>query len=288
MAAALCLDENPFIVSNPTIFQQPVLNATVRKIGPVAKRALLELAAALLVNVGVMAFSATPLSLPLLSVAILTAFIAVILKTSWQLYVQKNTGSTVVSDTGVHLARMSLMNVCGLAGPNIAIHEGGHALAALSLFRQAQPEIRISPFRGGQTSFVVSEGVSKLGKLFGEKGSLLFVGAAGMMASTIFAMIEFATAFAIQDQFPKISQFLTYHGISQLLNEIIYGITALIMHIPDLSHDFVRLWELGGIHPIIPIALMIALPLLELSIFKIVQLRKQANRISNAATAVFV
>ena len=36
----------------------------------------------------------------------------------------------------------------------------------------------------------------------------------------------------------------------------------------ELAHDFVSMWKFGGIHPIIPISMMVSLPLFELAILK--------------------
>jgi hypothetical protein len=56
---------------------------------------------------------------------------------------------------------------------------------------------------------------------------------------------------------------LNCHAFSQILNDVIYGFTALSSKVFNPAHDFVNLWKISGIHPLIPIALMIGLPLIQ-------------------------
>lgn len=258
----------------------------------IAAKALAELAIALSLNLAVMAFFATPLTIPLFTSALAGAMVSVIVKTAWDLYRSKKNPEQAQAPTPIldkaadTTAKLSLINTVGLAGPNVAIHEAGHAAAAMAFFKDAKPEIKIFPFRGGQTSYTISNGMTKLGKLLGERGAILFGAAAGMMASTIFAMIEFGAAFGLKEKYPRISEFMNIHAVCQLLNEVVYGATAFLASRFDFSHDFVYLWRAGGIHPLIPIALIIALPLLELWIFHMIEARRKANKVNSTAASI--
>lgn len=164
---------------------------------------------------------------------------------------------------GERLGKLSVINVLGLAGPAYLIHESGHALAALSTLKRAAPAIHVTPFKGGMTRFQSQGGLTALGKVFGLPGTLLGITAAGIAASTLFALMEFAIAYFTEESHPSVSQFLRSQGVCQILNEVCYGLSWYTSSSYNFSHDFVRLNVLGGIHPLIPVALMILAPLVE-------------------------
>lgn len=270
--------------------------ATVQKICKVAGRALAEVAISFTINVAVMMCFATPLSIPLVTTALIGAFAGVVVSTAWELYRQNKaqplpkTDAELKHELGTQnaerLARFGMTNLAGLSGPNIAIHECGHALGAVSFFKNSHPKIDVFPFRGGQTSYQISYGLTKLGKFLGEHRSLLVTAGAGMMISTVFAMLEFGLAHGISGSYPTVSEWMNYHAISQLMNEVVYGLTAFLVSRFDLTHDFVYLWKVGGIHPLIPIALMIALPLAEICLLKWLSSRKKAQAIQKKALPI--
>jgi hypothetical protein len=257
------------------------------KIWSVAGKAFLEISIVLAINCAVITFIAIPMTIPILTSALISGIVTCAVKTALELYLQRKDKEQRIKesvDNVQHLARISLIDTIGLAGPNIAIHEVGHAAAVLTCFRNPQPEIHILPFKGGMTGYTISNGLTRLGKFLGNHHSLMFVAAGGMLASTIFALFEFAIADKIKDIYPMISQFMNYHAILQLFGEVLYGITAFVASKTDLSHDFVHLWMTGGIHPLIPIALIIALPLAEIALMKCLAWRKKAESIQNAVS----
>ena len=74
---------------------------------------------------------------------------------------------------------------------------------------------------------------------------------------------------------PRISEFLTCHGLCQLLDTILYcSITAWNSSKEVVLHDSMLLWKLGGIHPLATLACAIALPLAELALFAYLRGRK--------------
>lgn len=168
-----------------------------------------------------------------------------------------------LSDSVRSIPQLALVNILNLTGPYFVIHEGGHALAALTLFRQASPEISFTPFRQGVTSFVVSSGLTQLGAHLGRRISLLAVAAAGIVCSTVVALIEFAISHHFQDKFPNLCHWLDLHAKAQILHDLLYCFSAFAASKMDPFHDLMALWQDGGIHPLVPIALMIALPLLQ-------------------------
>lgn len=248
-----------------------------------ARIAFFEISLAFAVNVGVMTFFAVPLTIGIMTNVLAGSIIGGIISTAIQIYRQRNCQNHAFSCTQT-IARASLANTVSLAGPNIAIHEAGHAVTALSCFSGAKPEIVIHPFAGGSTSYYISE-LTKFGSFLGKHRSLLLIAGAGMMASTVFAMFEFAAAHSVKDLYPTISEYMNDHAIFQILNEVVYGITAFFANKADLNHDFVKLWQIGGIHPLIPIALIIALPLTEIFLLRFLERKKTAEKVNQAAIA---
>lgn len=269
------------------------LKTVIARISPAAARAFLELAAAFAVNTAIIVFFASPLGAPLSILGITPCLMSLmamqIVKMGWQIYSAQLGQADRWDTTFGHFARFSIVNGIGLGGLIPFIHEYlGHAVAAKALFKNPNIRVQVFPYRGGHTTYTVSKGLTKIGALLGKENSILFVTAAGMMASTLIAMFEFGVAYKIKDQYPLVSEYLTYHGIAQLLSDVVYGLTTFFSFHGNLSHDFMRLWNLGGIHPLIPITLMVALPVAELVIFKLLEMRKQSREVSRVASEVIL
>jgi hypothetical protein len=166
------------------------------------------------------------------------------------------------------LADLIFVNLLGLAGPSFVIHELGHALAAELLLKDPRPHVQFQPFVGGATSFNPRNGLSALGEILGQRGTILAITAAGLMASTLCAMAEFAVAFFTDETNPTLAEFLRSHGVCQILNEVCYGLSTFVVDANNLSHDFLRLYKVGRIHPLVPMALMILFPVVEVLILR--------------------
>lgn len=229
-------------------------------VGSIARRIFPEIALAFSLNYAVVNFVAIPLTVPLFTLALATTLAAGCIALAYDYYRKKGIEKERMQAVQ-KLSRISIVNTVGLAGPNIVIHESGHALAASALFKNAQPLIEIDPFNGGATSYAISYGLTRWGNFLGQRQAMLVIAAAGLIASTIFALFEFGLAHKLQHSYPLLSQYLNLHGISQILNEVIYGLTAFFADKIELGHDFIYLWQMGEIHPLIPIALIIAIPL---------------------------
>ena len=268
----------------------PKVREVADRVSPLAQDTLIKLGAAIAINCAIMTFFAVPFGVPItiawLNHAVLFSTFYAIPKVAFDIYRQRKTNDCLMKGAN-HAAGLSIANSLGLGGLNPWIHELGHALAAVSLFKNPQVTIKVKPYSHGETSYYVSYGLTRLGKMLGIENCILFAAGAGMMASTIFAMTEFACAYGIQDRYPTLSQWMNYHAISQILNDVVYGLTAFIARRSDLSHDFIRLWQTGEIHPLIPIGLMIALPLIEIAIFELLEHRKRSKEIQKAAHQKF-
>lgn len=276
-------------VTLPITTQAPISNETVRKIKTLAKEAFLQVSLAFAINVAVITFIATPLSVVVMSGAIIGAISSFVIQIAVDYYYQHKDAEALKDnlESIKHTSQTSIVNVVGLAGPNIAIHEAGHAATAWAFFKKSNPEITIFPFFGGMTSFTYSHGLTKLGSFIGQHPAFMVITAAGILSSTFFAMFEFGLSEAIQDSYPTLSRLMTVHGILQITQEVLYGLTAFISSKTDLAHDFVNLWITGGIHPLIPIAMMIALPMAEMWLIKHLSNREKSQKISEIALPIY-
>lgn len=266
------------------------------RISPIAIKTIVQLGLAIAVNGLILSSAVTPLGAPitiaLVAKIVLLSALPILFKVGLDIYLNWNKPKEEAFEAAKkdlfwkgaqNLTGFSLVNAIGLAGPIPLIHEMGHAAAAQCLFVNPRPEIKIRPFQGGATDYYVSRGLTKLGKLLGKENSILCVTAAGMAGSTLFGMVEIAIAHLIGEKHPEVSQWMTYHAVAQILNDVVYGITSFMASRLDLTHDFIRLWNLGSIHPLIPIALMVALPLIEIAILKIISLYINSRKVNEVS-----
>lgn len=148
-------------------------------------------------------------------------------------------------------------------GPGYFIHELGHYVAALACYNDAKPSIIVNPFRGGLTTFDGGNGLTRFGSLMGARGSMALFAVAGVVSSTLFAMGGIEVAHRLRHQCRWARQIVVSLAVTQLVSEVFYGLGVFFVREQGMTHDFLRLWYIGGIHPLIPIALIIALPLLQ-------------------------
>ncbi len=252
------------------------------KVSATAKRVLIELAIALSLNIAILAITATPLSIPILATAAATALVGIIIKLVLEHHFKEKAISlkpitSKITPIAEVTGRLAIVNAVGLSSINIFIHESGHALAAKLCFLKPNIKMHIAPYQGGTTTYSVSNGLTRIGQFLGKQMSILVATAAGIAFSTLFAMAEIGLAFALQHKAPQVSLTLNCHAISQIFNEVIYGLSAFTLPFSS-AHDFTTLWYSGGIHPLIPIALMIGLPLAQFAILQVISfLRKSPN-----------
>jgi len=164
-------------------------------------------------------------------------------------------------------ADLSFATTVHTSGIGIGIHECGHALAAKFCFQGPWAKIRIFPFRGGLTIYNVGHGLTSFGRLLGIEGSKLLVTAGGIIASVTFGIVGLALGDYLQDSHPVIGHYLSLYSITQIAQEVLYGLSAFFVSSLELSHDFVRMWGYG-IHPLVPVGLLILLPIIEKVVFK--------------------
>ncbi len=261
----------------------------LEKISRVANHVFIHLGTALAINLAFdFAFGvlALPFSVHVLTIACATSLVIVIAikigKLAYAHFNQKALNPlpspleqfTSWSDSiAKGLAHLSIVNTL-LLKPSILIHECGHALAAMTCFVKASPTVVVK-WATGLTEYNISYGLTRFGGFLGEEAAKLFVTAAGLFTPALFALGEFGLAHGLHESYPWVSDVLNYHGLSQLLNLGLYGISAFFSSQMALAHDFIYLWVIGGLHPAIPIAILVAIPLCAFITFKVLEYRKE-------------
>lgn len=235
--------------------------------------AFTQLGASQLFTVGVCSyFAALPVSIMLLQAAVFSQVLVLV----WEvgLYIAARQGwlqdsrllkqglSSELERNCRQWSSLNVLNCIGLAGPNIAIHELGHYVSALLCFKGANPKIIIDPFRGGLTKVRSTKHLTALGTMLGRHNAELLMILGGVIASTAFAMAEFAAAHAYRKEAPRMSELLELHGVTQLANDFLYGVASLEDPAAMYGSDFILAWQ-KGVHPVLVLFFMVALPLLQ-------------------------
>lgn len=234
------------------------------KISEFTKRVFTELSISLGLNLLIIAFTATPLSIPVLTIIAATTLVGVTVRMIFESQFDDNADEfdAMLPPFGEVVARLGIVNAIGQSSLNILIHEAGHALTALACFVNPGIKIKWDFFVHGETSFSVSNGMTKLGNYLGKNNSIMLFRAGGLIASTVLAMTEVAIAFFVKDSSPQASLTLKCHAFSQISNDLLYGLSALLSNGFNVRNDYLALWKIGGIHPLIPMTLMVALPVI--------------------------
>lgn len=145
---------------------------------------------------------------------------------------------------------------------SVLTHEAGHALAAAAVYEHANPRIEIFPGKGGMTTFNPSA-LTHFGKWLGPKLSAVFTILAGPVAGIFSATALLGLSHYLQDNHPRLSLYLQISAVVNIVQHVFYALSALGQKASSMAgHDFVMLWKIGHIHPIIAAISMAALPIL--------------------------
>ena len=146
----------------------------------------------------------------------------------------------------------------------VVVHEIGHATAAYALLRNPKATITLFPFVGGVTSYWVKQ-ITWLGKKIGSRNIHPIIAGAGPACSLAFSTVFLGLGLMKQRTSPQKSRILIVSGLLDYLGHIRYALSALNTPLNRLSHDFVALWQLGGIHPTVAAITMATIPILILA-----------------------
>ncbi|PIS02690.1 MAG: hypothetical protein COT85_01275 [Chlamydiae bacterium CG10_big_fil_rev_8_21_14_0_10_42_34] len=166
----------------------------------------------------------------------------------------ENTVSFCEWTTGSSFALFTGFNVQTL------IHETGHSLAALALYKNSVPQIEIYPFAGGTTQFYKSS-LSALGKKIGPAATTCAVIASGPAFTLMISAVILSVGLLIRETHTHLSKYLISWGALDFLYHAKYAYSAIHTDAWNLTHDFVHL-SIFGLHPIVAATTILAIPIL--------------------------
>lgn len=148
-----------------------------------------------------------------------------------------------------------------LKGTGTLIHETGHYLAVKALYEKGNPTMSVVPFGDGVTKYKISP-LSGLGKCIGASGADNIVAGAGAGVVVLLSAIAIGVAHKYKKKNVYLSRSLLVGAITAIAHHVFYALSALGEVITKKTgHDFIRLWA-GGVHPIISVIAIIAIPLI--------------------------
>jgi hypothetical protein len=158
---------------------------------------------------------------------------------------------------------------------NNYIHEYGHAIAAHLSYINAKPEI-FANFSEGSHRYAVSYGLTRFGQFLGEQRARLLITASGLMTPIFMTVAEFALAYGVCSSPQDLHEILIDHGFSQLAHAAYYSATTFFGD-AQLENDFYQLWQMGGLHPLLTITLMLAIPIAQIILLDSIRMNHLAN-----------
>lgn len=227
----------------------------------VARSIIPHLAAALSLNTATIGlFSVFPLNMAMITAAMIISSAALMIDT---LFFEKNDYTPEIERFVRGVCDLSIVNWFGQSSFHILAHEMGHALSALATLKGAKITLsQFSPFQGGAITISDYSGLTLLGKLLGAKGSLALIVAGGIIGTTSVAMGCVGVSQCISDWHPELARYLDLYALSSILTEFSYGFVSWLDPTIVENSDFIKLWDILGLHPLITLGCMIASPAL--------------------------
>lgn len=239
----------------------------------IVKRTFIDLAISL-AFVATTAYFVTPPGLTSLVIAALaTTAINLLLRSliersRYQLFVAEHEGiepdflDELIVSAGKYLPGLAVGTFYTMT-TDMVIHEGGHALAMLALYKNSAPQIEIYPFLGGETSQHGAK-LNNWGKALGAKTSEGIVTAAGAALSTVAVLFNIGMGFKLWKSNPEASHYFFWLAGLGVLQNTGYAFLGILMG-KNGSGDFSVLWKFG-INPLASMAVTIGVPLLMVGI----------------------
>lgn len=155
------------------------------------------------------------------------------------------------------VSRLAVSGVYDYLTFNTLIHELGHAIAGRILLNDTLPRIVIRlPFRS-QTIFTYPS-LTALTKKIGKKATLTIVSASGTISAMLFNVMQLMIARPLKRVSTLVKDNLRTAAIISIAGHVLYALSALWS--THVSNDFFWIWRSGGIHPLVSILGIIALP----------------------------
>ena len=231
-------------------------------VSDVAKRSFIELAVSLAIGTTAALFTATPLHVTIIFAAITVQTICnVSLRCADSLaaYMPECQETRWIRSASPYLCT-TLFAYLTAGNGQILLHELGHAIGAIMMYREANPQITLTPCLGGTTRFSTTH-LSSWGAKIGRSNAILIATLMGPACSLIVSGVAIAVGFAIEGKFPELGSYLIGVGKGDYFAHSAYALTALSSSPASQAHDYVRL-RTYGIHPLAASIAIISIPIL--------------------------
>lgn len=232
----------------------------------VARRCLVELALSLAIGSAAVFFTATPFHGALIFACIAVQTIAnAALRCARALAARSpmSEDTKQIQSAADYLCPTMFAYLTAWNGQTL-IHEAGHAMGAVWMFQNANPQITITPCFGGVTRFATAE-LTAWGGRVGKDNALLITALMGPAVSLLVSSIALAVGFAVRGKFPELSSYLVCVAMGDFYTHALYAISA-IPSTGTFTHDFIRL-KSYGINPLISAIVILAIPILIAHVF---------------------
>ena len=270
----VCL-KSRYYKTQPKLKQTPAQEFKTKLIKEIVKKSLIELAVSLAFTVATCFFVATPIGMATLFICAIAAIAINILLRSigafslYNLFLLKHNNSTSAQEkkqlyNNLYIyqffAPLTFSLLVDSQTRSLLVHEGGHALATKILVKNPRPHITINPGEGGVTSYRLGA-LTKIGEFFGRANAKLIIAGAGTALSITTATLGLATSFALRKTNPELSRYLNIMAIDSVAEHVFYALSALWTATTQKGHDFIQLMA-GGVHPVVSVVAIVALPLI--------------------------
>lgn len=211
-----------------------------------------ELACSIAIGAAVAVFAPAPMGAAVLINAVKIQFaVSLVFHTLSALF--QKTAPVCDWCAGVNFAYFTGFNA------RLLLHETGHFLAALLLYKNSRPCIQIIPFVGGIT-IRHKVPLSLFGRKIGTAATGILWAASGSACTLLISAGLLTAAIAIRDKYPQLSKYLTCWGALDFLNHTRYAFSALRADPTNRLHDYVQLSNLG-LHPAVAAVAILAIPI---------------------------
>jgi hypothetical protein len=138
--------------------------------------------------------------------------------------------------------------------------EIGHFGAARILYKNANPQMYIFPFKGRFTLFS-SDTLSFVGKKLGQTAAQVAVIGSGSLLALSLSLVYFVLSYKYRDKYPRLSIYGNQIALFGLFTQVKDALEAMTRFVKP-GNDFTFLWTHGKMHPIISVITLLAAPIL--------------------------
>jgi hypothetical protein len=155
--------------------------------------------------------------------------------------------------TGTNFALLTGLNT------QFLVHETGHALAALSVYKNPKIRVEVYPFSGGLTTYF--KRLNDFGKKLGAPTALALVIASGPGFTLLISSVILAVGLMVKGKNPLLGKYMICYSAVDFLNTASYALSTLKTDPFNWAHDFAHL-SFFGLDPVVATIVILAVPLL--------------------------